>query len=460
MPDGIQPDTDESEYNEEAERQAVINAGGFFVSRFEAGNQNGKLVSQKGATVWNNITRDSSKTTAKSFINNDNVKSALCSGIQWDMIMNFVDGKDDGKGNTFNITKSDASRHIGSLATSGQNEADKVCNIYDLEGNCWERVAEGGETKSGFFNRGGYAANDVSASSRVDVESFEYQYTTFRFVLYVIPRDNWSPAYDETATYTDKNGDTATIPEGFSVSRKVSENTIDNGLVVKASDGSEFVWIPVASLEDYKVNESYNDINISQNTKPDTDYLPDGIKPTDSSKTEEQAERETVVKAGGFYISRYEAGKEGTDTLVSKSGATVWVNQTHEEFKDIAKGFSGNTEHVKSALCSGTQWDMTMAFITANDTSYDVTVSNPYRHKGSSVGVQTSGQNPADIACNIYDLEGNCYEYVAEKNPLNSDFPFINRGGDYSDNIAASYRYYNGRYAPLSCSFRFVLYVM
>lgn len=460
LPDGIQPDTDESEYNEEAERQAVINAGGFFVSRFEAGNQNGKLVSQKGATVWNNITRDSSKTTAKSFINNDNVKSALCSGIQWDMIMNFVDGKDDGKGNTFNITKSDASRHIGSLATSGQNEADKVCNIYDLEGNCWERVAEGGETKSGFFNRGGYAANDVSASSRVDVESFEYQYTTFRFVLYVIPRDNWSPAYDETATYTDKNGDTATIPEGFSVSRKVSENTIDNGLVVKASDGSEFVWIPVASLEDYKVNESYNDINISQNTKPDTDYLPDGIKPTDSSKTEEQAERETVVKAGGFYISRYEAGKEGTDTLVSKSGATVWVNQTHEEFKDIAKGFSGNTEHVKSALCSGTQWDMTMAFITANDTSYDVTVSNPYRHKGSSVGVQTSGQNPADIACNIYDLEGNCYEYVAEKNPLNSDFPFINRGGDYSDNIAASYRYYNGRYAPLSCSFRFVLYVM
>ena len=260
-----------------------------------------------------------------------------------------------------------------------------------------------------------------------------------------------------------KNGK-AIIPEGFAIVPELDD--VSQGLVISdvANDtentGNQFVWIPVASLEDYKVNESYNDINISQNTKPDTDYLPDGIKPTDSSKTEEQAERETVVKAGGFYISRYEAGKEGTDTLVSKSGATVWVNQTHEEFKDIAKGFSGNTEHVKSALCSGTQWDMTMAFITANDTSYDVTVSNPYRHKGSSVGVQTSGQNPADIACNIYDLEGNCYEYVAEKNPLNSDFPFINRGGDYSDNIAASYRYYNGRYAPLSCSFRFVLYVM
>ena len=464
LPEGIQPSTDNSDQNEKAERQAVIDAGGFFISRFEAGNENGTLVSKKGANVWCYINNEDTKTIAKTFINNDNVKSALISGIQWDMTMDFVNEKLDGNGETFDVNKSNPKRHTSSIGTSGKNENDKVCNIYDLEGNCWERTAEmltsEKNTDEQPVNRGGYNALDsVEASMRVNVGSEAYPNTTFRIVLYVTPRDNWSPAYDETATYTDKNGDTATIPEGFSVSRKVSENTIDNGLVVKASDGSEFVWIPVASLEDYKVNESYNDINISQNTKPDTDYLPDGIKLTDSSKTEEQAERETVVKAGGFYISRYEAGKEGTDTLVSKSGATVWVNQTHEEFKDIAKGFSGNTEHVKSALCSGTQWDMTMAFITANDTSYDVTVSNPYRHKGSSVGVQTSGQNPADIACNIYDLEGNCYEYVAEKNPLNSDFPFINRGGDYSDNIAASYRYYNGRYAPLSCSFRFVLYV-
>ncbi len=38
--------------------------------------------------------------------------------------------------------KIDESRHTESLATSGQNEADKVCNIYDLEANCIELIAE------------------------------------------------------------------------------------------------------------------------------------------------------------------------------------------------------------------------------------------------------------------------------------------------------------------------------
>ena len=135
-------DTGYLPYNEEAEKQAVINAKGFFISRFEAGNENGTVVSKKGATVWNNISQENCKTTAKTFINNDSVKSALCSGIQWDAIMNFVNKKEDGKGNEFDVTTSNSDRHTGSLANSGQNEADKVCNIYDLEGNYWEYIAE------------------------------------------------------------------------------------------------------------------------------------------------------------------------------------------------------------------------------------------------------------------------------------------------------------------------------
>ena len=100
------------------------------------------MISKKGATVYNNISQENSKTKAKDFINNDNVKSALCSGIQWDAIMNFVNKKEDGKGNAFDVTTSNSDRHTGSLANSGQNEADKVCNIYDLEGNYWEYIAE------------------------------------------------------------------------------------------------------------------------------------------------------------------------------------------------------------------------------------------------------------------------------------------------------------------------------
>lgn len=60
--------------------------------------------------------------------------------------------------------------------------------------------------------------------------------------------DGWSPTYDKTATYKDKNGDTAIIPEGFKVSRNPGEDTIQNGLVVRGPDESEFVWVPVEDI--------------------------------------------------------------------------------------------------------------------------------------------------------------------------------------------------------------------
>ena len=277
-----------------------------------------------------------------------------------------------------------------------------------------------------------------------------------------------------------KNGK-AIIPEGFAIVPGLDD--VSKGLVISdvANDtentGNQFVWIPVEKGK-YIRNTSYADTSVSTTAYTDTGYLPDGIQPTIPSdmtdekqigELNEQAEREAVEKAGGFYISRYEAGKEGTDTLVSKAGATVWNeiavedDESNEEVKScktVAKTFINN-DNVQSALCSGIQWDMEMSFITANDTTYgDVTVSNPDRHKGLSVGVQTSGQNPVDKACNIYDLEGNCSEYVAEKNSSYQSYPFVSRGGSYYDSFPASNRVNHSGVAITNVSFRFVLYVI
>ena len=251
IPDGT-GEQDAGKYNEEAERQAVINAGGFFVSRFEAGKEGtNTLVSKKGETVWTNISQEASKTTAKNFKNTESVKSALCSGIQWDMVMDFVDGKEDGNGNSFNVAETDVNRHTGE-GVSGKNESDKVCNIYDLEGNYVEYISEKNtfNVERPFNQRGGSGdSENISASSnRYYNNGAASPIHTFRFVLYVIPRDNWTPTYDETTTYTDRNGDTVTIPQGFSVSRKPNERTIDDGLVVKDESGNEFVWIPVNDI--------------------------------------------------------------------------------------------------------------------------------------------------------------------------------------------------------------------
>ncbi len=137
----------------EKEKYLVTSKKGFYISRYEAGDgsatslssrtQNsgitGELVSKKDAYVYNYIRAEEAKEKAKTFEVEDGtkVKSGLITGIQWDMVMKFVDDK-----NKFYVTKSSPTRHLDSLKQSGQNEADKVCNIYDLEGNYYEITAE------------------------------------------------------------------------------------------------------------------------------------------------------------------------------------------------------------------------------------------------------------------------------------------------------------------------------
>ena len=115
------------------------------------------------------------------------VKSAMCSGIQWDMVMKFVDGKTDENGNTYNVRAYSSTRHTGSKTEAGKNTADKVQNIYDLEGNCYEYVAEKNNTSAPFVFRGGsynYGSN-YRASGRYSNDGGALSNETFRSALYI-----------------------------------------------------------------------------------------------------------------------------------------------------------------------------------------------------------------------------------------------------------------------------------
>ena len=300
--------------------------------------------------------------------------------------------------------------------------------------------------------------------------------------------------------YTDSEGNKATVPEGFVVSKIPEEQKVSSGLVIydipedkladvdwtaKNDDGAynvqtlynQFVWIPVAEgeyIRDFSY-PSYYDSNLDYtpegSTFTDTGYLPEGIQPTIPEETtdeeqigliNEEAERNAVMKYNGFYIARYEAGQEGT-TVISKQDATVYTDETQTEFKGIAKTMynSSNSTAVRSAMCSGIQWDMVMKFVDgkkpAQGETYDVRTYDANRHTGSKT---TAGKNEYDKVQNIYDLEGNCYEYVAEKN--NTSLPFVFRGGDYgkSSYYRASLRISYGDIADINATFRPALYIM
>ena len=240
----------------------------------------------------------------------------------------------------------------------------------------------------------------------------------------------------ENQPYTDKNGDTATIPAWFAVSQVEGEQDINTGLVIIDTKGNEFVWIPVLSENEYKRNfnypsyyDNYSDTTPLNSTYTDTGYLPDEVQPEiDNSQNNENAEKESVLKNKGFYVARYESGKEN-NKVVSKRFSNVWNNINYSTAKIISKTMY-NTNTVKSALCSGIQWDMIMKFVDgnmdANNSVFYVKEDNLNRHIGS---LSPTGYNLSDKVKNIYDLEGNCSEWVAEKCSINAQEFFINRRG-------------------------------
>ena len=119
------------------------------------------------------------------------------------------------------------------------------------------------------------------------------------------------------------------IPEGFKIS-KDSASTVQNGVVIEDKDGNQFVWVPVATLADYKR----------------TGYSEDGSFSSYSEALPED-EKTSVERFKGFYIGRYEAGdKENTEAKTLRSSndvtktVTIKANQAPYNNVKIAQAIS------------------------------------------------------------------------------------------------------------------------
>jgi len=253
------------------------------------------------------------------------------------------------------------------------------------------------------------------------------------------------------------------ISEGLVISDDPADTEADPSTVV--ANGNQFVWIPVTNPDKYVRNKSYANSSTSAVATDDTDYLPEGI-------TEE---KKAVLDAGGFYIGRYEAGDSNvsdfrtsaTDgTLVCQKNKYPYAYIKQVDAKAKAKTLipADNTVNVKSALISGIQWDVVMETINGKldgkGQPYDVTKASNSELSDRHVTKAKTGQNIADKVYNIYDLEGNMNEYVAEKNTYDESNQFVIRGGLCVGSYAASYRLNHGGYASSNGSFRLALYVM
>ena len=269
------------------------------------------------------------------------------------------------------------------------------------------------------------------------------------------------------------------LPKGFQVSLVEGENTIEEGVVIKDREKipNEFVWIPVpqiskmvmcqthgasvtltdnlqcptclantklagklyetsTSFDENRTGQTYNTTNgprepVVLSEVDRRDFFTEfggGTFIGDMYQKEFDAMAKSVATYGGFYVGRYETGGFNEDKVVSKPDRGMNgdgdINKTSwYKMYRMQKEFAKDSEVVASTMMWGSQYDQVMLFV---DGKLDGTGQKAFNVKtGSSDRLSRNratgtGNVIADKVANIYDLEGNMYEWTLEAYALNT----------------------------------------
>ena len=277
--------------------------------------------------------------------------------------------------------------------------------------------------------------------------------------------------YMQTNTKVTYSDGEVWIPEGFKVADD-SASTVQGGIVIEDKDGNQFVWVPVATLADYKRTWYTGYDSFSEYSEA----LPED-------------EKTSVERYKGFYIGRYEAGdKENTEAKTLRSSndvtktVTIKANQapynyvTRTQAVSLAEGFATKQGYkAKTKLVSSYAWDTTIAFLQKVNSDYgssseegnynnttfsyiDITGASKTKEKNSNVLVPTGQTTPV---CNIYDMGGNIWEWTTERCSL-TDGPYALRGGTCYNNFTshpAGFRFSYSAVADALFGFRLTLFM-
>ena len=257
------------------------------------------------------------------------------------------------------------------------------------------------------------------------------------------------------------NGTKVPLPNGFyyvggdiSTGLVISDKQGDTMDASGTSMGNQFVWIPVSSEAD--LERTYFDTNGQPTTGLDTTKYTEPYANGYSTEAEEYNTMKTqVLKYGGFYIGRFEAGVDSTtlrtkvttnQTVVCKKGVapynyvpwgkamndvdtvlTIWNSNSDKANTNgavyLAKNFASqhNYTSVTSTLTYGCQWDAMCRYI-----------GDSQRETPGKSAPELTGSVASDVSKNIYDLAGNCQEWTMEAAGTTSRFQ---HGDSYSDSV-------------------------
>ncbi len=299
------------------------------------------------------------------------------------------------------------------------------------------------EKKSINFSMGNKTSNQVSEENKNTVENVPSNKTTD-------PREKIEGEIEFVEISEEEK---LPVPPTF----KYIEGEFKTGAVIEDKDGNQFVWIPVN--EEIK----YERILFEHNGE-DTDLEEiEKLNLNDINSYNSDFDK-SVEKYNGFYIARFEAGKEDDNDLpVSKANVLPWTQVVWEKAKKLSSSMYIENDYFQTDLVNSYAWDTTCIWMEKAEINVDdSTVYGNYQNSSDGLNkVVETGSNDRWKINNIYDMGGNAWEYTTEEYGDHEKY-HIGRGGGYwnsGDTYPISTRGTSEDVADLNIGFRVVMYL-
>lgn len=269
------------------------------------------------------------------------------------------------------------------------------------------------------------------------------------------------PDENEQNTYArTEDGNTIPIPPNF---KYVTGNS-DTGAVIEDEDGNQFVWVPVPDYNSYYRQLFLNNGETTSNKKDAAATLEE-YNLRDINAYNEEFD-DSIRNYKGFYIARYEAGKETKNNksrAVSKAGVLPWTQIVWEEAKKASQEMYDENNCFQTDLVNSYAWDTVCNWLRQTGTNIDDSVEyGNYQNSPNGLRkVVESASNDRWQTNNIYDMAGNVWEYTTEESGEHEKY-HVGRGGGHwndGDKYPISSRAETSDGSNLDVGFRVVLYL-
>ncbi len=278
----------------------------------------------------------------------------------------------------------------------------------------------------------------------------------YQFGLESLPSISEGKYCDKLSVYTDKDGNKAVVPPGYTVSKFKDENIIfgkDVGLVIYKipkekieeidwndktiqKEYNQFTWCPVVLLKSNGTIDGKNFNSKFGRRNYQNDIFSKDAFWEDLSYNLYRQQYESVIKYGGFYISSYNISdinqilQRDTDISVydennakrelrSVKGKKPLVNLRYIHAKKYASLLE-NTDIVKTHLTFGSEYDSVLQwFLDTKARSEDEIIKDStkwgYISNDYSDKLSPTGKSNKYCTNKVYDFAGNVMEITQEQ---------------------------------------------